>query len=631
MENWSTEKSVDLYGIHNWGDGYFHVNQKGHVIVRPTRNGKEIDLFEFVKSLVQRGIEVPLLIRFDGILRDRVRRIQTAFDSAIKEFNYQASYKAAYPIKVNQQRHVVDIIRQAGRENQLGLEVGSKPELIAVLAMHDTPGALLLCNGYKDGEYIELALMANKVGRRSIIIVEQLYELKQVVETAARLGVEAEIGIRMKPTSKGSGRWESSAGDKAKFGLSFHEIVLAVEELRRHGKTEWLKLLHFHIGSQITSIGAIKKVLKEATRTYTELATLCPSMCLFDVGGGLGVDYDGSRTNFESSMNYTVEEYARDVVSAIEVACSAANIKHPDIISESGRALVAHHSIFITQAIDYSPTLGVMSQLPEAPSKHEVIEEIQTMYNGASVKNCLEVLHDAISLREEVLERFNQGDVSLVERAYVERTFWHLMAKLKQLSSDLKYLPEELEKIDDTLKDTYFCNFSLFQSLPDSWAIDHLFPIMPIHRLSEQPERRAIIADISCDSDGKIDRFIDLKDVKKHIMFHTPQAEQPYYLGIFMVGAYQEILGDLHNLFGDTNAVHIDLNEDGQVELTHVVEGDTVREVLQYVQYDAQDLVERLRVSIEKALKKGTLSPEDSAKIQRRYKEALDGYTYLVV
>ncbi len=631
MESWSTQRSAELYGIHNWGEGYFDVNAKGNVVVRPERNGNEVDLYEFVNSLVQRGIDVPVLVRFDGILRDRVRRINLAFQSAIKESGYGAGYKGVYPIKVNQQRHIVDIIRAAGREFALGLEVGSKPELIAVLAIHDTPDALLLCNGYKDSEYIELALTSAKLGRRPIIIVEQLYELNHVIELSKRLGVDAEIGLRMKPTSKGSGRWEGSAGDKAKFGLTPSEIMTAVEELKRHGKDHWLRLLHFHIGSQITSIAAIKRVLREGTRMYTELAKLCPSMSFFDVGGGLGVDYDGSRTNFESSMNYTVEEYARDVVYAIQEACQSEKLPPPDIVSESGRALVAHHSVLVGQVIDVAPALEAVQEVPPPPTKHPILQQMFEMYGSVSVKNCHETYNDAVSLRDDLLETFNQGDLSLLERAYAEKTFWHLMAKISSLSVSLKYRPEDLERLEETLKDTYFCNFSVFQSVPDSWAINQLFPIMPIQRLHEEPSRRACLADVSCDSDGKVDRFIDLKDVKGYIRLHPMKKGEPYYFAIFLVGAYQEILGDLHNLFGDTNAVHVNFESDGELTLTHVVEGDTMREVLSYVQYDAQDLLERLRVALEKSMSKGRITAEESAKVQRRFREALDDYTYLKV
>ncbi|MFM1848995.1 MAG: Biosynthetic arginine decarboxylase [Pseudomonadota bacterium] len=630
MDSWDVSKSTALYGISNWGEGYFDINSQGDVVVRPERNGQVVNLPDIVRSLTQRGINVPILVRFDGIIRDRVRRLSQAFTSAIAESNYQGSYHEVYPIKVNQQRHVVDTIRHAGRNFSLGLEVGSKPELIAVLAIHDTPGALLLCNGYKDREYIELALMARKLGRRSIIIVEQLYELEQTIEVAAQLGIEPEIGIRMKPLSKGSGRWESSGGEKAKFGLTTPEIMTAIDRLKDAGKDQWLKLVHFHVGSQITSIASVKKVLKEATRMYTEIKRLCPSLCFFDCGGGLAVDYDGSKTNFASSMDYTMEEYARDVVYSIGQACEAAELPVPDIITESGRAMVAHHAVLVIQVIDVAPTSDVVPELKAPPTDHEKLIEFQELYKNASIKNCTETLHDAVSLRDEIVQEFILGNVSLREKAYADQSFWHLMAKLKRVSAGLKYMPEDLEKLNEELKDTYFCNFSVFQSLPDSWAIDQLFPIMPLSRLKEEPVRRGVVADMSCDSDGKIDRFIDLKDVSPFLQLHPMKPGEPYYLGIFLVGAYQEILGDLHNLFGDTNAVHVDF-VDGEVELTQVVEGDTVREALSYVQYDMHDLLERLRISIEKSLREGRLTPEESAKLQKRYREGLEGYTYLYV
>lgn len=631
MELWNISKSHDLYRVQSWGDGYFDINSEGRVCVKPDRNANSQDLYAIIRSLVERGIEAPILLRFDGVIKNRVNYLHGCFENAIRDFDYKGKYRAAYPIKVNQQRHVVDIIRQTGRENLLGLEVGSKPELLAVLATHDAPDALLLCNGYKDAQYIELALLSRKLGRRPVIIIEQLYEIQHVLDIAARLEIDAEIGFRMKPSSKGSGHWQSSGGDQAKFGLSSHEIVLGIEQLREAGKLDWLKLLHFHIGSQITSIGPIKKALREATRMYTELAKLCPNLCFFDAGGGLGIDYDGSKTNFESSINYTVEEYARDVVSAIGDACTEAGITHPDIITESGRALVAHHAVLITEVIDVSPSLGIVSELDEPPTESEYLQELRGLYANVTVKNCTEFLHDAMELKETILERFIQGEVSLIERAYADRAFKHLVAKIHSVAGELKVMPEEIEKLSETLRDTYFCNFSVFQSLPDSWAIDHLFPVMPIHRLNEEPKRQAVMADVSCDSDGKIDRFIDLKDVARSIRLHESQPGQPYYIGIFLVGAYQEILGDLHNLFGDTNAVHVDIDSDGNVEFTSVIEGDKVREVLGFVQYEPQDLLDQLRVAIEKSLKVGLLTNEESAKLQRRFKEALEGYTYLVV
>lgn len=631
MEVWNVSKSAALYGIDNWGEGYFAINSQGNVVVRPDRGSAEIDISTLVGSLVQRGIHVPVLLRFDGIIRDRVQRIFTAFNKAIEESGYAGRYRGVFPIKVNQQRHVVDCVRLAGRESRLGLEVGSKPELIAVLAMHDTPGALLLCNGYKDKEYIELALMSRKLGRRAIIIIEQLSEVDQVLNISQQLGIDAEVGLRMKPVTKGSGRWESSAGDQAKFGLSTSEIMIAIDTFKKHNRSDWIKLLHFHVGSQITSITAIKRVLKEATRMYTEVASLCPSLSFFDVGGGLAVDYDGSKTNFDSSMNYTLEEYARDVVYAIFEACSEAKISPPDIVTEAGRAITAQHSVLITEVVDVAPTLDVVTVLQAPPTEHAVLKELEYLHNNLNIKNLQETLHDVLAQRDEILSRFIQGDLSLPERAWADTSFWHVLAKIESLSRDLKYKPEDLEKVSDWLKDTYFCNFSVFQSMPDSWAIDQLFPILPIHRLGDEPARRAILADMTCDSDGKIDRFIDLKDVKRYINLHPMKNGAPYYIGIFLVGAYQEILGDLHNLFGDTNAVHVDLDAEGHPVLTHVVEGDSVREALSYVQYEPQDLVERFRVSIERGLKEGSISPEDSAKLQRRYRGALEGYTYLSV
>lgn len=629
MESWDISKSNALYGIEGWGEGYFGINSEGHIIVRPERNGQQADLHEVVRALVQRGIQVPILLRFNGILRDRVRRLKDAFDRAITEFGYGGKYQPVFPIKVNQQRHVVEVLRAAGREHSLGLEVGSKPELVAVLAIHDGPGALLLCNGYKDREYIELALMARKLGRRSIVIVEQLYELDQVLQASELLGVEAEIGVRMKPISKGAGRWESSGGDRAKFGLSTDEIVEVIERLRKAGKEHWLSLLHFHAGSQITSISAIKQVLRETTRMFVEIKKLCPSLSLFDVGGGLAVDYDGSRTNFQSSMNYSLEEYARDVVYAIHKACEQEGMAPPDIISESGRALTAHHAVLVCEVIDVQPTSEVVERIPEPPTSHELLDDFKDLHQQISVKNCQEILNDAISLRDQLLEQFVQGNLSLVERAYAEKSFWHLIAKIHREARALKYLPEDIEKLDEQLKDLFFCNFSVFQSLPDSWAIDQLFPIVPLHRLKEEPKRRAELADMSCDSDGKIDRFIDLKDVKSFINLHSLKSNEPYYIGVFLVGAYQEIMGDLHNLFGDTNAVHVDVGADGRTHFTHVVSGDTIREALSYVEFEPQDLAERLRQTIEGLVHEGQLSPEDSAKIQRRYREALEGYTYL--
>ncbi len=630
QNSWKIKSNRDLYWINQWSDDYFDINDNGNIEVIPEKNNFKVDLYELVKAMTQRGVEAPILFRFDGIIRDRIKQLYESFDAAIKEFDYKNIYQPAYPVKVNQQKHIVSMIRKAGKERLLGLEVGSKPELICVLSQHDTEGALLLCNGYKDAEYIELALLSTKIGRRTIIIIEQFYELKLVIDIAQQLGIEAEIGLRMKSSMPSSGRWACCGGDLAKFGLNTHEMMLAIEQLKNAKKDHWLKLLHFHAGSQLTAIVSIKNTLSEATRIYTEIAKLCPSMCFFDVGGGLGVDYEGSKTTSNSSMNYTMQEYARDVVYSIKTACEEYNLPEPVIISESGRAIVAHHSVLVTEVIDVSPTLDAIVELPPPPSNHEVLEELCQLYKILTPKNCHEVLHDAYHIREHTLQLFIQGNLSLSDRAYSDRVFRHLVAKIRMVSKKLKYVPEDIEELDEKLLDLYFCNFSVFQSLPDAWAIDQIFPVMPIHRLNEKPTRHAFIVDLSCDSDGKIDKFVSNFEQKRYTHLHEMNSS-PYYIGIFLVGAYQEILGGLHNLFGDTNAVHIDVDEDGNWEFKHEIEGDTINEVLGYVQYNSQELIEMLRVSIEKALKKGQLTNEDSAKLKKRFKEALESYTYLVV
>lgn len=630
MNNRSLTQNEQFYWINRWGHPYFGINDKGHISVKPYTDGPEGDLYELVDALVQRGIEAPILIRFDDIIRDRIRYLQVAFDAAIQEFEYQSTYRIAFPIKVNPQCHVVELIEQTGQGQHLGLEVGSKPELLAVMTFSDNLQALLLCNGYKDAEYIELALMARKLGRRSIIIIEQPYELGLVLDVAQRLEVEAEIGFRMKLSNKGAGRWQTSGGDLAKFGLNIHEIVLCLEQLKKAQKTQWLKLLHFHIGSQITSIKAVKKALQEASRMYAELASLCSSLCFFDAGGGLGVDYDGTKTTSDSSMNYSVEEYARDVVSAIGEACMKAEIPHPTIITESGRALVAHHSVLVTEVIDVAPTVDPVQKLDPPPSDHDLLISIVDLYENVTPETCQEALHDAHELKEAILENFMYGNLGLYERSYAEKVYRHLIAKIRLLANQLPHIPEDIEKLDEILFDTYFCNFSVFQSLPDSWAIEQLFPVVPIHRLNESPTRRGILADMSCDSDGKIDRFVGRREMHHHLPLHQFK-NSPYYIGVFLVGAYQEILGGLHNLFGDANAVHVELDEEGQWVIKHVVEGDTIEEVLTYVQYNPQQLLKQLRILIEKALKSGRLSNAESAKMQKKFKEALESYTYLTV
>ncbi len=630
MESWNFGKSTELYRIDGWGAGFFKINEKGNVAVSPAGNEISLDLYSIVEDLVRRGVKPPHLIRFDGIIRQRANAIYDAFDKAIAEFDYQGDYVLTYPVKVNQQRQVVESVRKAANGRMIGLEVGSKPELLLVLALHNRPNGLLLCNGYKDYQFIELALMASKLGLRPIVTVEQFYELETIIRASEVAGVTPEIGLRMNPTYRGAGRWAGSAGENAKFGLALDEIIEAIKQLKAKGMENCVKLLHFHMGSQITSINAIKRVMKEAARVFTELHRLCPSIEFLDVGGGLGVDYDGSRTNFESSMNYTADQYARDVVWEIQSACNEMNVPHPTIISESGRALVAHHAVLITEVMDVAEVPEPPKLLDPPPSDDEKLVELGSIYRDLSLKNCHETFSDALALREEFLQRFVQGNISIEERAYAERALKFLFTRINALKGDLKVVPEDFDVLEGMLKDTYFCNFSVFQSLLDHWAIEQLFPIMPIHRLLTAPTRKAVIADLTCDSDGKIDKFIDLRSVRRYIDLHPYHGDQPYYLGIFLVGAYQECLGNLHNLFGDTNAVHVEMDEAGHPRITSIVEGDTMREVLGYVQYSGEDLLFGINSSIDQAVRSGSMTAEDSAQFMQRYKESLGGYTYLL-
>lgn len=619
----------DLYGIDRWSEGYFDVNSLGHIVVKPNRQGSGGDLYELMRSLVQQGIDAPILIRFNGIIRDRIQTLSSAFQAAIHEFKYRNTFQMVYPVKVNPQRHVVEIVKQAGEKYLMGLEVGSKPELIAVLPIENNPEILLLCNGYKDAEYISLALMSTKLGRRTIIIIDQAYELNLVLETSKKLGIEAEIGFRMKLSSTGSGRWKSSGGAHSKFGLFSHEIISCIETLQAQNKLQWVKLLHFHIGSQVTTIESIKKALKEGSRMYSELATFLPSLCFFDVGGGLAVDYDGSKSISDSSMNYTVEEYARDVVSAIGEACLSADIPDPVIITESGRATVAYHSVLITEVIDVTPT-PKFNQADEMPNGHEILQTLHALDRNLSLENCRETFHDLMDLKEQILEEFIYGKLSIKERAHAEKMSQYVFVKIRTFYTQLPKIPDEITVLDKILLETYFCNFSVFQSLPDSWAIGHIFPIAPIQKLHEEYSHQTILADLTCDSDGIIDSFIGNQTTVPFIQLHEYSGE-PYYVGIFLVGAYQEILGGLHNLFGDTNVVHAELGSNNQWELSHLVEGDTIEEVLHYVQYNKEQLMTQLHELIEHSLKINRISLTESAQIKKVFKQSLESYTYLVV
>ena len=626
---WTIGDSGEVYGVKSWGNNYFSINDAGNVQSHPAGvDGARIDLKELVDEVARRGIGLPLLIRFSDILKSRIVELNETFTRAIAEYGYKGDYKGVYPIKVNQHRFVVEEIVQFGRPYHYGLEAGSKPELLAVMAMLDDEEALIVCNGYKDEEYIETALMASKLGRTVLIVVEKFSELSLIAETAKKMGVRPRIGIRVKLAAKGSGRWEASGGDRSKFGLSTREVMEAINFLRANDLLNCFELLHFHLGSQISAIRAVKNALREAGRFYVEVCRLGAPLKYFDAGGGLGVDYDGSQTNFASSMNYTTQEYANDIVFSLQEICDAGGVPHPTIVTESGRAVVAHHSMLVVDV------LGVgefdVGKAPEqiGPDVPRVIKNLFEAHRDVSRKNVLETYHDALEYKEEALQLFNLGNLSLPERVIAEDIFWAVCQKLLKMVREMREVPEELEGLERALSDTYFCNFSMFQSLPDIWAIDQLFPIMPIHRLNEEPTRRAVLADITCDSDGKIDHFIDRRDVKPVLELH-PVNGHDYYLGIFLIGAYQEILGDLHNLFGNTNTVHVSLAAGGGYQIEHVVTGDTVTDVLKYVSYSREELVARVRRFAELAVRANRMSLDETRSMLRLYEEGLAGYTYL--
>ncbi len=629
MRGWTVRDSAELYGISNWGTPYFSVDEGGTILVHPREpDGPRIDLLGLVEELRRRGLRTPMLIRFSDILESRIREIDACFTRAIREYEYRGSYRGVYPIKVNQQRQVVEELVEYGRASRLGLEVGSKAEMLVALAVLDTPEALIVCNGYKDRAYMETALLAQRLGRHPIIVLDRPNELESLVKVSGELGIRPHIGVRARLTTRGKGNWVDSTGDRSKFGLSAAEIVGIVERLRSEDMLECLEMLHFHIGSQVTAISAHKEALREASRILVGLAEMGASVRYIDVGGGLGVDYDGSQTNFHSSMNYSTQEYANDVVAAIAEACDERGTPHPEIVTESGRALVAHHSVLVFDVLGVDEAKRSSAPNPPEENEHRVIRDLYEVQTGIRAKNVQEAYHDALQLKEEATSLFNLGYLTLPERARVEELFWSCCERILRIVRDLEYVPEDLEGLERALADTYYGNFSVFQSMPDAWAVKQLFPIMPIHRLNEQPTRRGIIADLTCDSDGKVDHFIDLRDVRSVLELHPPD-DRPYYIGVFLLGAYQETLGELHNLFGDTDAVHVRIYENNTYSVDHVVEGDSVEDVLAYVQFDRRTLSEQVRRAVEEALRKGEISIEDSALLRRRYHQSLSGYTYL--
>ena len=627
-ERWTYRDASELYDVAAWSKGYFSVGENGHLWVHPTKEpNRRLDIKELIEKLVLRGIHPPILIRFGEILKHRLGEIHDAFANAIAEHGYKGSYRCVFPIKVNQQRQVVEEVFEYGKPYQFGLEAGSKPELLAVMAMADnqTP---IICNGFKDDEYIELSMHARKIGRKIIPVVEKFTELELIIKHAERVGVRPVLGVRVKLASRGSGRWKSSGGYRSKFGLTVSEAMRVLERLRELGLEDGLQLLHFHLGSQITNIRQLKGAVSEAVRIYVELKKLGAGLQFMDVGGGLGIDYDGSQTDFESSVNYTLQEYANDVVYHIQNVCDEAEVEHPTIITESGRAVAAYHSVLVFNVLGVSE-FGEQALPPSVSEDAEQpLIDLQETYRSLTQKNLLESFHDAQQALDSALNLFTLGYLALDQRALAENLYWSICRRIQRMAMELDYFPEELENLESMLSDTYFCNFSLFQSMPDSWAVKQLFPIMPIHRLGEPPSHHAVLGDISCDSDGKVDQFIDRRDVKKTLRLHGLNGK-PYYLGAFLVGAYQEILGDLHNLFGDTHAVHVNVGDSGEAVLDAVIRGDTVREVLDYVQFNAKTLLEQYRRDVETALGDKLIGYEESGRLLRFYEEGLNGYTYL--
>ncbi len=626
---WTAADSMDLYNIRGWGNDYFSVGPEGHLLAHPGGTGTPaIDLKELVDEVRERGIGLPLLIRFSEIIQARVVELNEAFGRAIREYEYQGTYRGVYPIKVNQDRYLVERLVEYGRPYHFGLEAGSKPELLAVMAMLEDPEALIICNGYKDEEYVETALLASKLGRTVILVVEKPTELPLIRDISTKTGVRPRIGVRSRLSARGAGHWEASGGDRSKFGLSGRDLLDAVTYMRENEMLDCFELLHFHLGSQISSIRSVKDALREASQVYVNLVKMGAPLGYLDVGGGLGIDYDGSQTNFPSSLNYTLQEYANDIVFGVMEACEPDGIAHPTLVSESGRATVAHHAMLVIDVLGVAEF--AVGKLPKKPPLDAAIplRHLFDTYREVSRKTLLEAYHDAISDRDECLTLFNLGHLSLEHRGLAEDLFWAICQKILKITRTLPEVPEDLEGLERTLADTYFCNFSVFQSLPDSWAIDQLFPVVPIHRLNEEPGNRAVLADITCDSDGKIDHFIDRRDVKNVLELHAYVGE-PYYLGVFLVGAYQEILGDLHNLFGDTNTVHVALHPEEGYTIDGVVAGDTVADVLRYVRYDRGDLVARVRQAAEQALRAKRMTLEESRLLLRRFEEGLSGYTYL--
>ena len=630
MRRWRIEDSAELYNIQGWGRKYFSINTKGNVAVTPREGYASVDLREVMDELQVRDITSPVLLRFPDILDNRIEKISNCFAVASQQYNYEGQNYIIYPIKVNQMRPVVEEIVTYGEKFNIGLEAGSKPELHAVLATNIRENALIICNGYKDKTYIELALLAQKMGRRIYIVVEKLNELRIISEVARRMNLRPNVGLRIKLASSGSGKWETSGGDQSKFGLNSSELLEALDYMERNKMSDCLKLIHFHIGSQITKIRFIKNAIREAAQFYVNLCNMGFDVEFIDIGGGLGVDYDGSRNSASgSSMNYSIQEYANDAVSTLVDACEKNGLKQPNIINESGRSLTAHHSVLVFEALE-TTQLPIWKDNREVDEgAHELIKELYSIWDKIDQQNILESWHDALQIREEALDLFSLGMLDLKMRAQMEELFWSIARDVCDIVNGMRHAPEELKKVAKMIPDKYFCNFSLFQSLTDSWAIDQVFPIIPLSRLDEKPTRTCTIQDITCDSDGKISNFIsNTGATASSLPVHPVKPGDPYYLGVFLVGAYQEILGDMHNLFGDTNAVHISVYKD-RYEIDRIIDGETVADVLDYVQFNPKKLVRNVEAWVTSSMKEGKISPEEGREFLSNYRSGLYGYTYI--
>lgn len=630
-DGWDIQSAISLYNIDRWSTGYFSINARGNIEILPTQNGVSIDMMEVIADAKEQGLTFPLVLRFQDLLRHRVEKINRVFEEAIREANYQNVYRGVFPIKVNQLREVVEEIMDAGRPFHVGIEAGSKPELTAALAIHNDPESLIICNGYKDSLFIQNALLGRKLGKKVFMVVEKIEELQAILQVSREVGVEPLIGLRVRLQSKGAGKWATSGGENAKFGLSTADLVTASETLKRENLAHCLQLIHFHVGSQVPDIGTIKRAVREAARFYAKMAKMGHPLGYLDVGGGLGVDYDGSRSTFDSSTNYSLHEYARDIVYNLMDVCDSEQVAHPVIISESGRAIVAHHSVLIVEAFGSIEKDSAPALPEETENESPLVRDMRDIQRNLSMPNRMESLHDAQQIKEQTQSMFDLGLLDLVSKAKVETLYWRIARGIVEHCRGAAYVPDEVKELEVSLGDQYVCNFSVFQSLLDHWALGQLFPIMPVHRLLERPERNATLVDITCDSDGKVSKFIDLQDVKETLPLHALRPGEPYYIGFFLMGAYQDIMGDLHNLFGRVNEAHVFLDDDEEdgFYIEETIEGSTIGEVLTLTQWNQTELIRLVKTQVDAAIKSNRLKPNDAMKLLATYERGLKGYTYL--